>query len=147
MLFRSHLLKDLFGKVYIPKAVENELLRINALKIDIHSLLEESWLETRRIENRTGINELLKYLDQGESEAIMLSKSLHCDLLLMDENKGRKLAKSIGIKVIGLIGIIVLSKEKGLIKKIKPYIDELRNEYGFWIKEELYLQILESVNE
>ena len=65
----------------------------------------------------------------------------------MDENKGRRIAKSLDLDVLGLIGILILAKEKGLLTKIKPFLHELRERYGFWISNEFYSQILKSIKE
>ncbi len=34
-----------------------------------------------------------------------------------------------------------------MIHSVKPIMDRLRNEGGFWIKENLYEEVLEIVNE
>jgi len=56
--------------------------------------------------------ELLKRssgLDEGESEAIILSDSIKNSLLLMDEIKGREVAAQMGIQLMGTHGILLLA--------------------------------------
>lgn len=65
---------------------------------------------------------MTNHLDLGESEAIVLAKELNCDLILMDETKGRKIAKSLEIDTLGLIGILISGEKVGLLKEIKPLI-------------------------
>ena len=141
------ILKDLFKRIIIPKAVRDELLRIRAIHSDIESLLNQDWIEIVEIKNKQKLHDLINYLDTGESEAIVLAKEINCNLILMDENKGRRIAKSLDLDVLGLIGILILAKEKGLLTKIKPFLHELRERYGFWISNEFYSQILKSIKE
>ena len=65
----------------------------------------------------------------------------------MDENKGRNIAKSLELEVLGLVGILILGKNKGYITEIRPLIGRLRDEFGFWISDSFYLQILKTISE
>lgn len=144
---RTDLLQKLFHKVIIPDAVQQELSRIELLRDSIQLFLQQPWVEIKQIAASAEYNTLRKYLDKGESEAIILAKQLHADLLLMDENKGRQLAHGMNLKVLGLIGVLIKAKRSGLLNEIKPLLDELMNEHGFWIKSDFYQNILNAVGE
>jgi predicted nucleic acid-binding protein len=85
-------------------------------------------------------------LDAGESEAIALFWERSADFLLIDEQKGRRIATQHGIKVIGTLGILVLAKQKGLIKVIRPYIELLRRS-SIRVSNYLYQKALEIAGE
>lgn len=141
------LLKQLFGEIIIPPAVKDELLRIKAIKYDFTSFFDLDWIIIKEIKDKKALEELTIHLDLGESETIVLAKELNCDLILMDETKGRKISKSLEIDTLGLIGILISGKKARFLKEIKPFIDELREKYNFWINNDLYLKILDEVNE
>jgi predicted nucleic acid-binding protein len=68
-------------------------------------------------------------------------------LLLIDERRGRLTAQRLGIPVIGLLGVLLLSKRRGLIPSIRPVMDDLRIQAGFWISEALFTHVLRESGE
>ena len=86
-------------------------------------------------------------LDKGESEAIALALEMNADLVLMDERRGRFMARRLGLEVIGVLGVMVEAKHKGHLDKLKPALDELVGKAGFRIHDTLYRQVLIAVGE
>ena len=69
------------------------------------------------------------------------------ELLLMDERLGRESAHYFGLHYIGLIGVLIEAKDKGLIPAVKSYLDVLRDAAGFRISTSLYERVLQDQNE
>ena len=92
------------------------------------------------------MNQLHAVLQLGESEAIVLAKELQADLLILDEEKGRELAEGEGLRVAGILALIMRAKEKGWIAAIKPLLDALRS-HGFFISQVLYHDLLQRAGE
>jgi uncharacterized protein len=91
------------------------------------------------------LTQLLKQtLDKGESEAIALAVELKADWTLLDEREGRKVAKSLGLKVTGILGILLCAKQAGELESLQPVIDNLISKAGFRIAPELLAQILKQ---
>ncbi|MCT7983462.1 DUF3368 domain-containing protein [Laspinema sp. A4] len=86
-------------------------------------------------------------LDPGEAEAIALARELNADRLLIDERKGRAVASRLGIKLTGVLGILIVAKRRELITEIKPLIDELIDISRFRVGDELYARVLQDVGE
>jgi len=122
-LGRLNLLK-VFNQVYIPQKVYEE---VNFKK----EFILPDFIKVKRIETNELYFYLTKLLDEGESEAITLAKELNLPLII-DEKKGKKIAKNLNIKIIGLLGILYLNYQKGFItqEEIKSFLDDaIKNGY------------------
>jgi uncharacterized protein len=76
-----------------------------------------------------------------------LAAELKSDLLLLDERKGRMAAERLGLRFIGLLGVLAEAKQRGLIPAIRPIMDDLRRVAGFWISPQLYEHVLHVAGE
>ena len=135
----ENLLPKLFTEVIIPEAVQVELLRNHARLPD--------WLRVAHVHNPARVDEYSKTVDAGEAEAIELAQELHADRLLIDERKGRKLAVQEGVAVIGLLGVVLLAKRKGLIPSARTLLQRLDKEAGMYLSSDISNQALKTVGE
>jgi predicted nucleic acid-binding protein len=71
-------------------------------------------------------------LGPGETEAIALSIELRHRSLLLDELRGRRIAASLGMPVIGTAGLLVRAKREGLVGTIRPHLEALLKT-GFYV--------------
>jgi len=90
---------------------------------------------------------LLHDLDNGEAEAIVLAIDLKATYILMDEALGRKIALSYNLQPLGVLGMLVLAKQRGLIEVVTPLMDRLKSEANFYIDSNLYYYIKEIAQE
>ena len=116
------ILEQLFGEVYVPRAVYEEVSQEN--KAESYKLKNYCKDKVLDIQSRTNFN---ISLGQGESEAIVLYSEQNADFLLCDDKKAKKFAQNFGLKVIGSLGILLKAKESGLINEISPLIELLKN--------------------
>lgn len=138
------IMKHLYGEVLIPEGVYEELEAIPEQKEFIDN---NNWIKVYKLSDRQIYDELIKVLDHGEAEAISLAIMMRADILVMDEIAGRKVAKEYGLKIIGLLGILILAKKRSIIPEVKPYMDRLVRDFNFRIHPSLYKKILDSVGE
>ena len=143
------LLPQLYNQITIPEAVYRELAEIDPPVPGTLEVQMASWLEVRPVVNRNVVERLQVEvrLDPGESEAIALALELNADLLLIDERRGRAEANRLGVKITGLLGILVEAKQKKLIVNVKPLMDTLIATSDFRVSSALYSQILDIVDE
>ncbi|MDA8692763.1 DUF3368 domain-containing protein [Saprospiraceae bacterium] len=134
----------LFKQIVIPQSVYKELVNYEDQKKEIH---KRSWIIVKAVLDIRKLEPLELYLDKGEAEAIILAKELSADIIVIDERRGRKVATDYGLKIIGLLGILISAKRKGHIDLLKPYLHKLVFDIGFRINDSLYQRVLQEVDE
>lgn len=141
------LLRQLYDTVVIPQAVYRELTEPDFPVAGATEVQSFDWIQTRQVTNRILVEALQNELDTGEAEAIALSLELEADQVLIDERRGRIVAARLNLQYTGILGILVEAKGQGLIPAVKPLLDALINQAGFWIAEPLYNRVLQFAGE
>lgn len=141
------ILKKLFGNVLISEAVAKECLVDMSLPgaSYIQKALNQKTIKACSDPNDDQIDGLPEFLGKGETTAIILAHKLKVPLLI-DERLGRRVAKKLQIKIIGSAGILLLAKEKKLIKEVRPLIEQLKKA-NYHLSNLLVSQILNLANE
>ena len=130
-----HLLNQLFAIVHITPEIADEF------KSPLPSFIRIS-----KPENTKLVQQLTKKIDLGEASALALAKESNSALLIIDDLKGRMLAKEMGLNFTGTLGIIVMAKDTGILKKIKPIFDKIQKT-NFRASKSLYIQLLNHCGE
>lgn len=136
---RADLLVSLFRRVLIPPAVWAELLAF-------HSDLPD-WLEVVTVTDSSRVLAFQKQVHPGEAEAIALALEVKPDWLLIDDADGRKLAKSEGAPVVGLMGVLLMAKRDGFLTEVKTLMTSLASEAGFYLSAAVRDEVLRLANE
>ncbi|NJL19704.1 MAG: DUF3368 domain-containing protein [Leptolyngbyaceae cyanobacterium SM1_3_5] len=142
-----HLLQQLYEIVIIPEAVFRELTDPDFPTAGSTEVQTFDWIQTRSVRDRTTVEALRSDLDIGEAEAIALAIELNADQVLIDERRGRLIADRFNLQYTGVLGILVEAKSRGFIAAVKPLMDALINQAGFWIAPALYDRVLQITNE
>ncbi len=140
------LIREQFGQVQIPLAVLAELkvLEDRPGSKEIQAAVDTGWIKAQEVSSQLSVQLLQQVLDRGESEAITLAVDLKADRILLDERDGRKIAKSLGLKVTGVLGILLRAKQEGELSSLPDTIDALVKTAGFRIAPELLAKVLEE---
>lgn len=136
---QSELLPKLFSEVLVPEAVHRELSR--------HHVALPAWLKVQAIRRTDLADGFALLVDRGEAEAIALAKEVAADRLLIDERKGRRLAQQQGVAVIGLVGVVLLARRRGLISSARRVLLALVNDAGVYLDSALIEEALATVGE
>jgi len=135
------ILERLFKEVVIPSSVDKEWLRPGGY-------IPPQWLSVVNLSGEALriAGSLYQKIDKGEADAIALFSTIKADWLLLDDLKGRQEAKSMGLPVVGTVGILVGAKRKGVIPEIRPILDILKK-HRFYIADEVLQKALVLANE
>ena len=141
---RLDILEKLFGEVRIPDAVFEELTSNQRYSDEAAAIRSYPYIDIISVSDTDAVEQVSREdgLDLGESEAIVLTQEISADLLLMDEARGRDVARSMGLRITGTVGILLLSYERGILNKheIVDCVERLRDANRFI--GERYLQLL-----
>jgi uncharacterized protein len=141
------LLQQLYSEVHIATGVWDEL---NARGIHWPGREETSsasWIKQHHIKNKDLVTALQRDLDRGEAESIALALELNADLLLLDEQEGRRSAQRMELDFVGIVGVLLEAKHSGFIETIRPHLDALRQTAGFYLSESVYQHALSLAEE
>ena len=144
---RLDLLRAVYGEVIIPDAVFHEIAVAGAGEPGASEVAEAGWIKRQTVRNASLVNALGLELDLGEAESIALAVETSAGLILLDERLGRHAAARLGLTVIGTLGVLVAAKDRVLITAVRPLLDALRVQAGFWISDELYSAVLNVAGE
>ncbi len=147
MIGRLGLLHDIYTEVVIPAAVYQEIVIQGAGKPGAIEVRTQPWFQQRAVVDTAFVSQLRRDLDDGEAEAIVLAQEIGADLLLIDDRAARRHAARLGLRFIGLLGVLLEAKKAGLLPAVKPALDDLISKAGFRVRSSLYQAFLASAGE
>jgi hypothetical protein len=124
-LHLSQALCKLYSEVIIPHAVVEEFGRPDLPCLTIRPV--QSRLTNLFVQELS--------LGKGESEVIALAVETGIRAII-DDSKARKIAESLGLKVVGTIGILLKAEATGLISSAYQEAIKLKK-IGFYLSDEL----------
>ncbi len=126
---RIEILHQLHPNVLVPPAVAREVAPT------IPEL--PGWLLVRPLAHPRQPQTVSGSIGPGEQDVISLGLELGAERLILDEQPARRLAASLGLRVIGTVGLLLAAKDRGFLAKIKPELDRLLA-VRFFMGQELY---------
>ncbi len=141
------LLRILYQEIAIAQGVWDELNAKGKQWPGRNEVAAAGWIHRHDVQNQILAAALRRDLDRGEAESITLALERQADLLLLDDREARHMAQRLGLKVIGVIGVLLEAKAVGAIVEIRSLLDALRQVAGFYVKESLYQTVLIRANE
>lgn len=143
-LQRLDLFRELWGRVLVPPAVREEFLAIDTQRRKA-ALDSSPWI---RIEALSSPRRVMAFagLDRGEAEVLALAEEKDARLVILDERKGRRYARRLGLPLTGTLGILLRAKEEGLVHSVAESIQTLQNS-GIYFTQRLLVRVLDLAGE
>lgn len=140
------LIERLFSDILVPPAVWREVVTDGSGRVGARELQQASWIRRQPLPDLE-MPRALSALHSGEREAIALASSLRPGIpIILDDRRARRLARDVGLVVIGSGGILVLAKRAGLITSIRPALFDLMSA-GLFLSEAAVRELLEVAGE
>lgn len=144
---RVAILRSLYEQLVVPRTVWEEAVLARPQARGIDDLLGATWITVSDRAELEGVDPALEEaLDPGEAAAITLAELLGAALLLIDERKGRAIARERGLKIRGTLGVLVEARHAGHIPSLRDVLDELVTE-GFRVAPALVVDALRETGE
>lgn len=140
------LLSKLYKEIYVPQAVYDEVSVTGKSKTGAKLLKKAKFINVVPVKNDTACKFFSTSLHKGEVEVMILAKEIEADLVIIDDYQARKHAKYLGLNLTGTLGVLLRAKEEGVIKEIRPLLDELINN-DIYIDNGLYEKVLQMAGE
>jgi predicted nucleic acid-binding protein len=137
---------DEIGQIEILKSAFPQIVTTKEVSAEFGKELP-TWISIKALQNSAKRNELELVLDAGEASAIALAlENPKQSILIIDEKKGRKIAKQYNLEIIGTLRVLLLAKQNGVIPSVKNLVAELTRK-RFRFTNAVVNQILEEANE
>ncbi len=122
---RVSVLKALYQQIVGPRTVWDEAVVARPSAQGIEHLLGAEWIVVSDQAERAGIDLSLEHaLDAGEAAAITLAEILRAKILLIDERKGRAVARERGLNIRGTLGVLVDARRAGHLESLRNVLEE-----------------------
>jgi len=110
------LLHDIYAHILTTPEIANEFKK--ALPV---------WIQVTPVKNMSLIAIYNQQVDLGEASAIALAQEIPNALLIVDDFKGRRLAKQLNMQVTGTIGVLITARQQHKITSLRPYFELIRS--------------------
>ena len=137
------ILLDNIGELELLKALFGQVTTTSTIAQEFGADLPE-WVEIRTVSNMQF--QFTLDVDAGEASAIALALESGPSLVILDDDKARKLAKKLNLNITGSLGLLLRAKKEGIIPSIKPIIEKIQ-QTNFRYSQKVLAEILSLAKE
>ena len=126
---RFELLKQLYPVLLIPPAVWAEVTvagKGRAGATELTAAVQAQEIRVVAPAPATLARAELRGLDPGEAEALALALDSEAEVVLLDELRGRAVARSLGLRAVGTLGVLIEAKRRGFVPSFRDELERVR---------------------
>jgi predicted nucleic acid-binding protein len=148
-----HLLRELYGRVHIPRSVYEETV-VEGMRQGyedartLHLFLDQIGWKPEEVD-LAGVPADLQqaHLDRGERDTVAMALTLGNGLVLADETAAREAARAFRLPVRGSLGVLIEAYQRSLIDadQLRLYFAELARRQDIWVNRRLVEHLLREV--
>jgi predicted nucleic acid-binding protein len=115
------LLREFFGEVIVPREVHDEIGVAGAGLPGAAEMQQANWIRVQPSpsESSSEVKAACASLGTGERSVIYLASALTADLVLIDEARARRAAKTVGLNVAGSIAVLERGARLGMVDDLR----------------------------
>ena len=123
-----------------------EKVRGSEVYAEVERMIDVGFASVSEASRRELLDVLSSSLGRGEAEAIAVASDVDADIVLLDDLRARRMARRLGLNVVGTLGVLKALIDMGLIEVSPEDLCSTLIEQGFWIDRELCIEILSGNN-
>ena len=117
------ILLDKIGEFGLLKSLFKSVATTSVVAAEFGTELPE-WVDVRNVLNIHF--QAMPDIDPGEASAIALAMESEPSLLVLDDNKARKVARRLNLNYTGTLGIFLKAKHIGIIPSVKSVLEKVQ---------------------
>ncbi len=140
-----HFLQQAAPDIVVPQVVALEVGRRGRNDITARTLANNPWVATVEV---PVIPPLIQSWDLGPGESAVLAYArTHPGVVaIIDDGAGRRCAETLGVPLLGTLGLIMIAKKRGLIPTARPVIALLKQQ-GMFLSESIIDRAMDLIGE
>ena len=140
-----HFLQQAAPDIVVPQVVALEIGRRGRNDITARTLANNPWVATVEV---PVIPPLIQSWDLGPGESAVLAYArTHPGVVaIIDDGAGRRCAETLGVPLLGTLGLIMIAKKRGLIPTARPVIALLKQQ-GMFLSESIIDRAMDLIGE
>jgi len=105
------------------------------------------WVRQQKVSDFPNLVRSARGLDPAAPEVLALAAEIRAGAILVEKRRIHEVALQLGLRAVGVLGILSEAKAKGLLPHIAPMLDQLESKAGFKITPVLRARVLRAAGE